>query len=1100
MINTSSYNDDYDASKKFTQFLAMPGRGLQTREVTQIQTLLLNMISRVSDILLKEGNVVEGCNFWFEGNTLHVGPGKVYSNGLIHLFDGGTKTLTKTGKEVVGTKLVQTIVTEVEDTSLLDPQAGYANTLRAGCHRIKSEIQLTLDDPTASELYTFVDGVVQMVEEKPELQIINEILARRTYDESGSYKTTSSGFRLWAESYDSTNIKLHIESGSAYVRGIQISNKPSSYILVPKSLAYNTVTGEPHTYDSGLNPQRYKLGNKFVKQINSVLAQVQTTQTVTKGSANGADILEHTPVASIVSVVQGATTYTAVTDYNLINNSSVDWSPGGDEPETSSSYSVTYTYMVVLNQGNDYTFPALVNNDGYIEFTGTGLTPVNGSVMYVDYEYYLSRCDRVYLDTQGAISLLPGQSSIDGTAKPPLDSDPFRLSLGTIELPPNSNTAIIDNTCVTSVSMKELHSMLRRLNTLEYNAALDDLDQQALNTQQSTPLLGILTDGFVGFSRCDLTFDRSDGDNSPFSASIDMENNELGLDTSYIVSDLSPNIALTDAKRYDNNKFYTLKFNSEEIVISQNIATGTISVNPYSAFEGNPLITLIPDSDYWINTTNIQIDDITTVTQRVRNWWRHRDIYGQNGVKITQIGTQQTVVDNIIPFARQIQVNIKGKGFPVNTDNLVGSIDGTTVVLTAVDPSLAGTNPGTVKANYLGEVDCNFTIPANTRTGSRVIKLSNNAAGASMNFWIEGIDKTVIDTTFYKRVVTTWSDPLAQSFMLSEDRYVTSIDLFFAQKDPTLGLSVQIRTMENGLPSNVILSEVNLSPSQIAISNDASVPTTINFPHPVLCEADQSYCIVIPTASSQYTAYMAQLNQLNIATGNAVNMQPYGPGVLFSSSNAITWTAHQDSDLKFILRSAVFETTSTVTFNVVDDEDVDGVVLITDLETPKGTACNWQCQLSEGGEWQPLTALDTKLLSALSDHVTVRAILSTSNPKMSPVIKGDACKLIGMHTQTAGVYVTKEVSLLQAYTTVTQTVELYAPTGATVAVKFSYDDADTWITGTLVSTQQLPDGFSALTYEYTTVPNSLSFRARVDLATNSPLTKPIVRQIINVLK
>ncbi len=71
-------------------------------------------------------------------------------------------------------------------------------------------------------------------------------------------------------------------------------------------------------------------------------------QIIQKGSAAGADLIllngqEAVTILSIVSVVQGATTYVVTTDYVLGTNT-VDWSPAGAEPVTGSFYTVTYTY------------------------------------------------------------------------------------------------------------------------------------------------------------------------------------------------------------------------------------------------------------------------------------------------------------------------------------------------------------------------------------------------------------------------------------------------------------------------------------------------------------------------------------------------------------------------------------------------------------------------------------------------------------------------------------------------------------------------------------------------------------------------------------
>src|SRR5690348_16822988 len=64
----------------------------------------------------------------------------------------------------------------------------------------------------------------------------------------------------------------------------------------------------------------------------------RTSQVITKGSAAGTDLIllngqEAVTILSIVSVVQGGTTYVVSTDYVLGTNT-VDWSPAGAEPAT----------------------------------------------------------------------------------------------------------------------------------------------------------------------------------------------------------------------------------------------------------------------------------------------------------------------------------------------------------------------------------------------------------------------------------------------------------------------------------------------------------------------------------------------------------------------------------------------------------------------------------------------------------------------------------------------------------------------------------------------------------------------------------------------
>ena len=91
-------------------------------------------------------------------------------------------------------------------------------------------------------------------------------------------------------------------------------------------------------------------------------------------------------------------------------------------------------------------------------------------------------------------------------------------------------------------------------------------------------------------------------------------------------------------------------------------------------------------------------------------------------------------------------------------------------------------------------------------------------------------------------------DPLAQSFTVDgSGAFLTSFDVYFAQKDETAKLTVQLATVELGIPTiNLVqdFTEVVLDPKDINISGDASVPTTIRFPSPVFLPPDEEYALI----------------------------------------------------------------------------------------------------------------------------------------------------------------------------------------------------------------------------------------------------------------
>ena len=83
---------------------------------------------------------------------------------------------------------------------------------------------------------------------------------------------------------------------------------------------------------------------------------------------------------------------------------------------------------------------------------------------------------------------------------------------------------------------------------------------------------------------------------------------------------------------------------------------------------------------------------------------------------------------------------------------------------------------------------------------------------------------------------TRWVDPLAQTFLVEDSNleggvFLTKIDIFFFTKDAEIPVSLDVRTVENGTPTQTILpfSKVIKDPEDVFTSADASKPTTFTF-------------------------------------------------------------------------------------------------------------------------------------------------------------------------------------------------------------------------------------------------------------------------------
>jgi hypothetical protein len=159
-------------------------------------------------------------------------------------------------------------------------------------------------------------------------------------------------------------------------------------------------------------------------------------------------------------------------------------------------------------------------------------------------------------------------------------------------------------------------------------------------------------------------------------------------------------------------------------------------------------------------------------------------------------------------------------------------------------------------------------------------------------------------------------DPLAQSFKIEEEGgvFLTSADVYFQKKGTDFPVDFYIVTVENGTPTQTEIpnSRVTLQPSQISVSNDASVATKFTFKNPVYLAQNKEYAFILYTNSLEYKAWLSRLGENDIKTKKIIDKQPT-LGSVFKSQNMSTWTPEQFEDIKYTLYRAKFVTNSTVT-------------------------------------------------------------------------------------------------------------------------------------------------------------------------------------------
>ena len=368
-LNVSPYYDDFDETKNFHRILFRPGLAVQARELTQIQSILQNQITRFARNIFKEGSIVQGClpkvytnaryiklrdnsstgqsvnAAAFLGKTITGSTNKVkaivvdtsagaeantpdYKTLFVTYLSGNTSGVSTIGNSEiitasgglsantiisgadglssrvrieegiifakdhlirvdaqelildkysqypsyrVGFEIEESIVTEKNDTSLLDPASGSYNYAAPGSARLKLIATLkkyTFDENVSNnfiELVQIKNGEQIRLVKDTEYNIIRDEMAKRTSEESGDYivkgliprlrdhLNSGSNYGVYASSATGNTqyLVVDVESGIAFVKGYEVEKISTSRVTIPKGLDINRVNGGTILADYG---------------------------------------------------------------------------------------------------------------------------------------------------------------------------------------------------------------------------------------------------------------------------------------------------------------------------------------------------------------------------------------------------------------------------------------------------------------------------------------------------------------------------------------------------------------------------------------------------------------------------------------------------------------------------------------------------------------------------------------------------------------------------------------------------------------------------------------------------------------------------------
>lgn len=393
-----------------------------------------------------------------------------------------------------------------------------------------------------------------------------------------------------------------------------------------------------------------------------------------------------------------------------------------------------------------------------------------------------------------------------------------------------------------------------------------------------------------------------------------------------------------------------------------------------------------------------------------------------------------------------------------------------------------------IKANQQGVVQGKFTIPAGVPAGAKLVNFQGSggsraqAAFVGQGTLIQQVRRTI------NTVTQRFFDPLAQTFTLQEAAQIASVDLWFESLG-TSDIVVQIRETATGFPTSTVVAETRIKPSQANTSSH----TRISFESPVPLLANTEYALVALCDDAVSSLRVAELGKWDSSSGRWVTSQPFQIGVLLSSSNASTWTAHQDRDLTFRLHKAVFsQTNKTVPLgSVAVTGATDLIVLGLDEVPASNTYIQYELGLPGGQTLTVASGQQVRLAEAITGNVTVAAKLYGSN-SASPILFPGTQLVVG-HVGTTGVYVSRAING-GSNVRVKVIFDAQIPGGASVAVSYKGGDVgDNWVTVPFVGSTPGDDGFYEITHEVANV-NEAQVQVRLTL-TGTAAARPRVKNL-----
>lgn len=907
IIKRAGYGDRFDrALRRHAIAFQDVGRDkkgiyLQSTDLNELQSMQIDHMRRGFDYILQDGRVMDGQDPVVEIEDddhirVRLPACPIYIEGIVHDVPAATFVLPNKGDLTIGVRSSQVLVTDVVDVDLKGSIPGTEAYMEEGPSRIEITVlwghsQDGVPEPLVS-VYQVRDGVILTTSTNIDFSEIYKAIEGYSRESNGSY--VFNGFLITALGPKPDGKQaFSVSEGTAYVNGRRIVRRQSFPFDVEEKPDLRNVDAEPHPFTQATGgTQTFKVSKAPISSVRRVTVEKEVTESVLHGPYSGVvDPLEHPSVTAILEIKQGTTVYTSPASW-LLSQGQIDWSPSGPEPAPGTTYTVKYRY-------NENVQPDEVTRD-----TVTVTGAAKDTNVLIDYAYKLPRIDAVCMDMTGSMVYVTGTSAVS-RPRPPIVSDSM------IELARISNDwgqkPLVEVTGVRNVPYSEIQDIRTMLLDV-----YDLVAQERLKNDVSARDVGAKRGLFVDPLRNDAMRDQGIAQTAAVFG---------GKMTLPIYARLHEFPAFVGIRHLDF---------VEVAVIRQPRRSKAMKINPYQTFTPMPgRASVEPSTDIWTDKQTVWTSPETQAFE------------AGEGEFISGISLEQRVEkvsERVVnaEFIRQRDINFRLEGFIENETLELVEFDGVPVVPTVSGP-----------ADEDGVITGHFTTPPNVPAGSKSIYFEGSVgtvAGctyvgrgsitveeyrltSSLETTTDTMPQPVVNNTVINNVTNVTNvtnansstpisrsgdgggrgeghDPLAQTFTLAQSWCLSGIRLMCAKVGSrSNSIAVQLRTVEVGMPTQTVLAEAFV-PGTDLVEGEVF---TARFNFPVFLQGGREFAFVALTDDAEHSLFVAEIGKIDLDTNAVISEQPFTVGVLLSSSNASTWTVHNEADLWFEMLGCRFD-------------------------------------------------------------------------------------------------------------------------------------------------------------------------------------------------